>query len=143
MGEIRITVDQLFQYGILPALGLIGWFLRTTLTDIRKVSRHVVSVNSTVEVLSVKVSDIESDVKRALLLGDQLDAQRRELHDLLQTVKALHDRWDDVEAELELERERSHFFQNKILALRAAVEKQTEAEFHDDWVMPVRKSRRG
>jgi predicted nucleic acid-binding Zn-ribbon protein len=144
---MTIDLSAIIQGAFGIGFSLLLYFIKSATERLEKAVEDLRETQTTIRIMQSQLLKIESDVKdaskfavessalvnRVTILERNLETAFKKIDECKMIEKTLK---DSQEKHNDLVRSRTHFIQNKLMVLKAAVEKQSSSCFTDDWRMP-------
>jgi predicted nucleic acid-binding Zn-ribbon protein len=149
--------DALFHVGTIVAsalLGIIGflvsfalWFLKRSFisieTSIKALTDATAKLTTGIEIVNQRLNGIDTDIASAISMGEEFRVSagkiavlERDLHSCFRRVDELKEDRDKQEKTILLLRERTHFLNNYLAAIKGKLETAKLVTFASTYDMP-------
>jgi hypothetical protein len=144
---MTIDISQLIQGAFGLGLSLLLYFIKRSGERVEKSIDDLREMQTSMRLLQQQISKIENDVKDAskavaeiqILTGKQA-IQERNLETAFRLIDEIRqwqkDRHEIDDKNSQAIRSRTHYIQNKLMIIRAHLEKNSGVCFTDSWQMP-------
>lgn len=143
---MTVDIAAILQAGFGLALSLLLYFIKGTMGRVEKSIEELRDTQLTIRLIQAQLSKIENDVKNASEYGikiSQIDNRLAIFERNLETAFKKIDECRSLEAKVredqdktnDLVRRRTHHIQNKLMIIKATLERSGTVSFQDDWSM--------